>query len=419
MAIQTFESGQPRGLGNVFLENALAGLGQQAGRGLGYGLGLGASKLGRLAGLGGPSEELKQLLISQGMSEKEAQAFSDLDPRAQQQLLQNLGAVQQGEQQKKAFEQFEESQTKPGKPLEGTEVIPEILPSYREMYASLKKAGVDPKTAKEYLKEYPKEEEETLKKPKELIETIDKGAKAAKESNPRLLRMYELVKKGKLNAPTTASFVNTLQKGIFGLGVDLSGLLLSPDSEEFQKLTSDFSKLIANYYPGGKITNVMIDQFMKTVPTLMQSDQGKLRVINNLMNVNTAAMLNEQAKKEILKETKGKIPANLEQLIQSKIGKELDVLAEKFARGESVLPEYEQVSEQAKSRGIKKLAAMIPGAVAGGLLGAAIGGPIGVIPGAITSATTGSLGALGGAAGADVGITGLYDLLGSLGKRNR
>lgn len=386
MAIQTYNSPQPQGLGNIFLENALAGLGQQAGRGLGHGIGLGASKLGKLAGLGGPSSEMMQLLMSQGMTEEQAKAFADLDPRSQQQVLQNLGAMQQGEQQKKAFGQFEEAQAVPGKPLEGTEVIPEIIPSYRDMYSSLRKAGVDPKTAKEYLKEYPKEEEETLKKPKAFIEEIDTGAKAAKESNPRLNRMLELVKKGKLSGSTMSGFVNTLQKGIFGLGVDLSGLLLSPDSEEFQKLTADFSKLIKNYFPGGKITNVMIDQFMKTIPNSLQSDEGKLRVINNLMNINTAAMLNKQAKDEILKETKGKIPANIEELIQTKIGNKLDVLAEKFARGESVIPEYESIVEQVQKRKSNQLVPSLLGGLGGGAAGFATAGPIGIIPGALAGA---------------------------------
>lgn len=422
MALNSFEGGQPRGLGNVFLENVLGGLGQQAGRGLGYAAGAGISKLGRLAGLGGPSEELKQLLVSQGMTPKEAEAFSDLDPRAQQQLLQNLTATKLQQQREQSFSALpgaaqqrelsaEEKQAQPdiAEQLvkeEAQKETPIVLPSYSEMYSDLLRKGVDEKTVKGVLKDYEKEHKEIEAESKAFSKEIDDKAKAAKESTPRLMKMYELVKKGNLTPSQISSVFKTVENGIqlLGIGFDMNNLL-NGDSQEFAKLSSDFSKLISNYFPGGRITNVMIEQFMKTIPTMVQSDEGKLRVISNLMNLNEAASVYAKAKKDILKETRGKIPLNLQDLIQERVGPELAQLEENYLNGEvKSLPGF----KEAESKAARKSKFESLGATGGGLLGAALSaGPVGARLG-------GTLGAAAGPAGAALGALGGYGL-GALG----
>lgn len=425
MAVGNFNSEQPRGLGNVFLENALAGLGQQAGRGAGQLAGAGLGKLGRLAGIGGPSNELVQLLVSQGMSEQEARAFADLDPRAQQQLLQNLGAVKQQQQREQSFKALPTAMQQQELTQEGAEIQPDIakqlveeetkkeepvfIPSYSEMYSDFLRQGVDEKIAKNVLKDYDKQYNELTKESKEFSKEIDEKAKAAKESTPRLKKMYKLVEKGDLAPAQFASLLKTVENGIhvLGIGFDMNALM-NGDSQEFAKLSSDFSKLISNYFPGGRITNVMIDQFMKTIPTMVQSDEGKLRVISNLMNLNEAAEVYARAKKEIIKESKGKIPLNLQELIQERVGPELAELEENYLSGNvKSLPGFKETEKKAHRKGIFEKAGAVTG---GGLGGLAAGRALGSAGAHIG----GRLGGLFGPAGMALGALGGYGL-GALG----
>jgi hypothetical protein len=418
MAIGNFNSEQPRGLGNLFLENALAGLGQQAGRGAGYLAGAGLGKLGRLAGIGGPSNELVQLLMSQGMSEQEAKAFSDLDPKAQQQLLQNLGSLKQQQQREQSFKALPTAMQEQELTQQGAEIQPDIaeqlteeetkkeapvfIPSYSEMYSDFLRQGVDEKTAKNVLKDYDKQYTELTKESKEFSKEIDDKAKAAKESTPRLKKMYNLVEKGDLAPAQVASLLKTVENGIhlLGIGFDMNALM-NGDSQEFAKLSSDFSKLISNYFPGGRITNVMIDQFMKTIPTMVQSDEGKLRVISNLMNLNEAAEVYAKAKKQILKETKGKIPLNLQELIQERVGPQLAEIEENYLSGNvKSLPGFKETEKKAQRKGtFETYGALAGGSLGGaglGALGARIGGRVGAALGPVGALTGYGLGALGG-----------------------
>jgi len=420
---------------NLFAQNALAGfgsaVGQHAGHGLGALAGLGFEKLGKATGLLGPSKELIDILSAQGMNENQARAFSELDPRAQQQLLQNLGAAKQAEQQRQALGNIEQLSQKPSaqqaiseqdqekiakKPA--TFFQDEEMPSSQEMYLTLKKAGVDDKTAKDFMKEYNadrkeflKEKREDIKESKEYAKTIDKDASTAKDSNKRILRQFEILKEGKLPGAVTGTLSEMLGK----VGLSLPALI-NGDAEEFKKLSAEYGKLITNYFPG-RVTNIMIEQFMQTVPTLLQSDEGRLRVMNNLYNLNEAALIHEAVKKEIIKENGGKIPRHLQEEIMERAEEQLESLAERTIKGESSIPGFEQAMKSAEKRVSKQRGA----AIAGGLLGA-IPGVLAAGSGAQAGAALGSIGgpmsALGGAALGGLAPLALSGLLGSaLGER--
>jgi hypothetical protein len=74
---------------------------------------------------------------------------------------------------------------------------------------------------------------------------------------------------------------------------------------------------------------------MKTIPTLMNSNEGKQIVAKNIMLMNEAKMVEYNAMREILKENGGKTPANLDLLINDRAGARLQELGEQFAKGMS------------------------------------------------------------------------------------
>lgn len=173
------------------------------------------------------------------------------------------------------------------------------------------------------------------KETKPYFDDISKASKAAKEGNIRLDRMIELIREGNLNWPSTASFLDTLDRGIplFGshIGIDLHFLENQP-THEFRKLSSDFVKNAKDVF-GGRVTNLDLESYLKTIPNVSQSDQGKIAVIRNMRLLNAGALVRKKAMDEIISENDGQRPSNLEALVEERASDQLDTLAERFRKG--------------------------------------------------------------------------------------
>src|SRR5208337_4299468 len=155
-----------------------------------------------------------------------------------------------------------------------------------------------------------------------------KAAKGATDTNPVLTRMQELLNKGNLPNPTFYSLSNKVGSP-FGLNVSA---LIHADAEEFEKLTNEFLKNAKEIF-GSRLTNYDVSTFLKGIPTLSQSKEGKQRIINNLQTVNEAALLRSQAMDKIITENNNERPRNLSSLVEKQVGPQLDQLAEMFAQG--------------------------------------------------------------------------------------
>lgn len=178
------------------------------------------------------------------------------------------------------------------------------------------------------------------------ITQVQDKAKAAKENDLRLNRMEKLIENGKLNNPTFASALQTLKNGtggslLFGhIGIDLENLL-SADSQEFNKLSQDFVKNAKDIF-GSRITDSDLKSFMKTVPTLSQSDAGKRAVIKNLKLMNKADEVRNKVARQLLKEYGNNLPLDFQSEVEERAKPELDKIAEQFT---------ENVEKKAKKKG--------------------------------------------------------------------
>ncbi len=172
------------------------------------------------------------------------------------------------------------------------------------------------------------------KETKPVYDEITKEAKAAKDNNKRLDRMQELVKRGRLTPAIIGSALDVLSHGIGGyVKIDLHALT-DPDSQEFRKLSNDFVKSAKDIF-GARLTQGEVNTFLTTVPSLIQTDEGKLRVITNMRSFNEAALAKKKVADEIIKENGGRRPANFDSLIDERLSPVLDALAEAFKRGSS------------------------------------------------------------------------------------
>jgi hypothetical protein len=150
---------------------------------------------------------------------------------------------------------------------------------------------------------------------------ISDKAKSARQQLHDLDRMEELEKTGKLDTP---GYVEFLKRS----GLDIPALM-NPESEEFQKLAAGFLRDAKSVF-GARVSNFEIEQFLKTIPSLSQSADGRRRVIANLKYLQRGNLAYAEALREITRENEGIPPYDLADQIDDRIDAKLDKVSEKF-----------------------------------------------------------------------------------------
>lgn len=171
-----------------------------------------------------------------------------------------------------------------------------------------------------------KEEVESYNLTKDYREGLLKSYEGAKTTENKLSRLKKLNEKDELASATTAKISEAL-------GIPLS-ILGNPDSEEFQKLSQDLLSNITETF-GSRILQVEVENFLKTIPTLLNSREGREKIIENMELFLEPKKLAYQAYKDIRKE-QGKVPLDLHEQILERIEPQLDKLSEKFKQSEGV-----------------------------------------------------------------------------------
>lgn len=193
------------------------------------------------------------------------------------------------------------------------------------------------KLKKQQTKEERTEQHLINKETQPFYDEISTEANAAKNNLKRLDRMEKLSKEGNLGIPAVNALLRSVSKGIFGFGIDLSGLMTA-DAQEYEKLSTDFIRDAKKIF-GSRITDADLNAFLRTVPTLAQSREGQVRIIHNMRQANKAADLKNKIMNDIIRENGGKRPANLQFLVDERAEPELNKLAEEFER---TRPDYEK-----------------------------------------------------------------------------
>jgi len=243
----------------------------------------------------------------------------------------------------------------------------------------------------EQKKQLHKEEAAAHKETQKYYDQVLSVDKAARESDNRLDRMLKLVNEGSLPFSAYYSGLKNIEEhvspvtgvgaggaiggvigGLLGGGVTaglaaapgaavgtavggaIGGLvspvvgvlrsiqrLTSPDTEEFEKLSSQFISGAKSIF-GARITDQDLRAFMQQIPTLSNTDAGKKKIIRSMKIANEAEHARAKAMKEIIKENHGKRPADLAILVEERAQSELDKLAEKFVGESKATPAKKQ-----------------------------------------------------------------------------
>lgn len=317
----------PQGYGGLS-----ASLGQALGSGLGQGIGQSLANRQQFQRQEKESGILGRLLSGEEINPNELRG---LPPQLQLQVAQ-MNAQQQAMLDKQAQQMLAELQKKQ---KEGQESA--LLAKYESEgeLTPQELSQLSPTSLRTILGQQkpvyePESEKLEAKRVSELATEIENDYKAFQSEDLRLNKMEKLSEKGQLSSPLMVKTLDTL-----GLPI---GVLGNPDTEEYKKLEVDFLRDARSIF-GNRVTNYEAQTFLKSIPSLLNSSEGRKNIIENRKLMNEAKKLRYDAYKDILKEYGGRKPQNMGILIEEKIGPRMEEISEQFKNGISKASEKFQV----------------------------------------------------------------------------
>lgn len=148
-----------------------------------------------------------------------------------------------------------------------------------------------------------------------LRKDIYEKGKTADETLDRLKQQEELVKTGDLSHPLIASTLETLSKGIFGIGIDLFGTLTSGDTQKMRSLSLENFKVLKSIF-GARPTQAEAFKIFNMYPSLFNSKEGNLALIERSRPLVMAQKAELLADDEIMEEYGQKTPKNYKSLLK-------------------------------------------------------------------------------------------------------
>lgn len=313
--------------------------------------GMQAEKIGQALGMGiGQNIGMKNQQQQQGQLAKalfgdQAQQFANLPMQEQLKYAQHMQNQLQNEERNKIELYKAMNRPPPGgvtsqpTPPEVSNAIENILQQNQEASADqlrlqMDKAGVPSVYSNPYIENRrqstkptfePESERLEAKRVADLATEIEKNYMTARNEDIRLDRMEQLSEKNDISTPAMMKVLDTV-----GLPI---GILANPETEEYRKLETDFIRDARDIFPGGRITNYEIQSYLKTIPTLMNSKDGRKAIIHNRKLLNEAKKVRYDEYKNIIKENGGKKPPNLSIMLEERIAGKIMEIEDKFKEG--------------------------------------------------------------------------------------
>lgn len=239
----------------------------------------------------------------------------------------------------------EPRETKPPKRGQPKSDIEEQINKWRQVAANPNKDIRD--FANKKIEDLRKEQEFSFKKEKfghelerEHKEDVDKAYKAHEpfiqdvtnsykgfesEMKPRLLQMQSMDPET-LISPTASVFLEHL-------GIPL-GALEDPHSELYQKLSQDLLKGLPETY-GNRILKVEVDNFLKTIPQLMNSPDGRRMIASNMLKLGEMKEVYYKAMRQMQQDyldSDKPLPKDFEQRIFDQVLPQINRINEEFVK---------------------------------------------------------------------------------------
>jgi len=145
------------------------------------------------------------------------------------------------------------------------------------------------------------------------------------EMKPRLLQMQNM-KPEDIVSPTAAAFLEALHIPL--------GALEDPSSELYNKLSQDLLKGLPETY-GSRILKVEVDNFLKTIPTLLNSPDGRRMIASNMLKLGEMKEVYYNSMREKQREyldSDKPLPRDFQQVIFDQVKPQIDRINNEFIK---------------------------------------------------------------------------------------
>ena len=149
------------------------------------------------------------------------------------------------------------------------------------------------------------------------------------DTKPRLMQMQKLASDEELIGPTSAAFLEAM-------GIPL-GALEDPSSELYQKVSLDLLKGLPESF-GNRIMKVEVDNFLKTIPTLLNSPEGRRMIASNMLKLGQMKEVyyNEMRRQQKDALDKNKFPRDFQQSVFDQVKPQIDRINDEFVKMASI-----------------------------------------------------------------------------------
>lgn len=176
-------------------------------------------------------------------------------------------------------------------------------------------------TKAKQIREDEKIDYQSFKDNKDYTEKVLNGFEAFKRDKIVLDQMENLSNKGDLPKPVSVALLNKI-------GIPL-GVLENPNAEQFDKLSTELLKNIQGTF-GNRILQSEVNLFMRSIPTLLNSEEGQKKLISQWKTLNEGKRIYYDAYKDVRTDNPKRLPPDLHEKVLEKAEPMLDDLAKTF-----------------------------------------------------------------------------------------
>jgi len=231
---------------------------------------------------------------------------------------------------------------------------------------------------------------EALSETKDIRKELFAKKNAAMDMLENIREMEDLEQEGLPGA----GYVKLLED----FGLDIPALLGAP-AEQYNKIAATFVKNAKAQF-GNRLTDTDLKEFLKQVPSLSNSPEGRKRINATLKRMANLEIASAEAYEDIVTKNGGIPPLDLDLQLSKALDKKREGVYKQFKKDlAKEVPAGESSLTTALLSSAGKIAGKIPGAIKGGLEGAALGAYAGSKGGPITALGGAGLGALSGLLG--------------------
>lgn len=146
------------------------------------------------------------------------------------------------------------------------------------------------------------------------------------EMKPRLMQMQKIATDEDLIGAPAAKFLEVLDIPL--------GILENPSNELYSKLSQDLLKGLPETY-GSRILKVEVENFLKTIPTLMNSPEGRRMIASNMLKLGEMKEVyyNEMRRQQLAIDESGKpYPRDFQQRVFDQVKPQIDRINNEFVK---------------------------------------------------------------------------------------